>query len=272
MTQMISRQDFLRNCAIVTASHNEKVLERDLKTSSLIRDDGVECIVMRNRPDICPAYNEAMDMTDKRFIIFVHHDIYFPKGWENRVVQGINWLAENEREWAVLGVIGLDLEGIAHGTVWSAGSDTEFSHPMQHPIAAQSFDEVVLILDRQSGVRFDDQLPGFHLYGTDIVQNARAVGKAAYIIEAPVVHNSNQRFDLELGYRVAYRYMTRKWVAQLPIFTPICALTRTTFPMWKRKIKFNINSWIVKNFRRERLTTPIKDPAHKAAELGYERI
>ena len=54
----------------------------------------------------------------------------------------------------------------------------------------QSFDELLIVLRRDSGLRFDEGLPGWHMYGTDIVQTARArLGRAA----PPLVQRLPQR-------------------------------------------------------------------------------
>lgn len=61
-------------------------------------------------------------------------------------------------------------DGRNAGLVWSNGLGREVRGVCEMPAQAISFDEVVLILRKDSGIRFDEQLPGFHLYGTDIVQ------------------------------------------------------------------------------------------------------
>jgi hypothetical protein len=128
-------------------------------------------------------------------------------------------------------------------------------------------DEVVIILDGRSGLRFDDDLPGFHLYGTDICLRAADAGLGAFAIHAPVVHNSRpnaQVFDRH--YVAAYRYMQRRWRARLPLQTCVVPVTRTGWPLFR--------GWLRREVRRRTGKGPAgarRDrPQELARQLNYE--
>ena len=90
-----------------------------------------------------------------------------------------------------------------------------------------SIDEIVIVLNNRHGLRFDENLPGFHLYAADIVLQAREKGLKTYVFDAPVVHNSRhnpQVFDRH--FFAAYRYMRRKWAWQIPLPTCTVPITR----------------------------------------------
>jgi hypothetical protein len=121
------------------------------------------------------------------------------------------------------------------------------------------------VLRCDSGLRFDPELPGFHLYGTDIVQSALAAGLEAYVFDGPVVHNSLPVTRLDDSYGRAYRHMQRKWTARLPIATTVIPITRSGWPLFR---------WRLRHWGR-RLRSPVvtqrcATPARRAQELGYE--
>jgi len=57
-------------------------------------------------------------------------------------------------------------------------------------VTVQTLDEIVLIFRRDSGLSFDETLPHFHFYGTDICMRAAEQGRQCYAISAFCVHNT----------------------------------------------------------------------------------
>jgi hypothetical protein len=116
-------------------------------------------------------------------------------------------------------------------------------------------------------LRFDSGMPGFHLYGTDIIMEARRRGLGAFVIDAPVVHNSRanpQVFDH--AFFAAYRFMQRKWSDALPLPTCTVPVTRFGLPLYV--------AW-ARRERHRRLGTykggaRVLDPRKVAVSLGYE--
>ena len=129
-----------------------------------------------------------------------------------------------------------------------------------------SVDELVIILRRKSGLRFDEKLPGFHLYGADIVQTALARRLGAYVIDAPVVHNDKRVKDLGREYGNAYRYLQRKWRERLPIPTTIAPITRWGVPLWRVRMR----DWVMRRRKGVRYDELLPDPVDIARRLGYE--
>jgi hypothetical protein len=94
-----------------------------------------------------------------------------------------------------------------------------------------SLDEVILIFRKSSGLVFDENLPGWHLYGADICMAARHAGKKCYAISAFCIHNTNTHSNNLLPWQFwkCYWFIRRRWQASLPIDTPC---TRVTFWCW----------------------------------------
>lgn len=212
--------DILGQLAIVVASNDAACLTRNLMASDLVHR-GVPVHVERGAPSAAIAYNRGLDATTAPYVIFAHQDVYFPPGWEKRLAAVIAGLEETAPDWALVAPFGMSLDDRHVGNVWSTSQSDTVGVPVASPIAVQSFDELVIILRRDSGLRFDEGLPLYHLYGTDIVQIARAAGRSAWVADLPVVHNDGFHGKLGADFTAGYTYVRRKWRKALPLRTPV---------------------------------------------------
>ena len=231
---------------IVAAVNDERLLTTNLMRSPVVVQDNVEVRTYRHCRNTAEAYNRGIDDTTADLIVFAHQDVYLPRTWRARLSAAVAHLDRTDPRWAVLGPHGITSTGEAVGVLWCGGQLREVGQAPVLPTKAVSFDEMVLVVRRQAGLRFDPQLPSFHLYGTDIAQSAIARGFGAYAIDAPLIHNTKPVVNLAGGYTTAYRYMQRKWSKALPLPTSICAITRAGLPLyrvrwraWKRHLPWN---------------------------------
>ena len=67
---------------VVTASHNRAILDANLARSPLIASGAAPLHVEHNALSAAAAYNRALDATKSEIVVFAHHDVYLPKGWE----------------------------------------------------------------------------------------------------------------------------------------------------------------------------------------------
>jgi hypothetical protein len=178
------------------------------------------------------AYNAALAETDADYVVLVHQDVYLPTGSVDRLIGALHQIEADDPNWGVAGVIGLDAEKRLQGQTWSSGIGGMIGRAITAPAAVEALDEMVLVVRGAAGLRFDEQLPGFHLYGADIIQIARTQGMSSYAIPLPVVHHSRPTVLLAADYRRCYRYMTRKWRSRLPINGLICTLSANPAVLW----------------------------------------
>jgi hypothetical protein len=108
---------------------------------------------------------------------------------------------------------------------------------MDRPAQVQTLDEIVLILRKSSGLRFDESLPHFHFYGTDICMAADARGLKSYAISAFCIHNTQQNFVLPKEFYESYRYIKHKWKNSLPIRTTCVTMTKFDLYMYKKRLQ-----------------------------------
>ncbi len=188
-------------------------------------------------PSASIGYNRAIDATDEPILVFAHHDVFLPDGWDILLDARIAEIGASDPNWAVLGAYGLGPGGIGWGPVWSSSLGQIVGRVPQTPMPATSLDELLIVLRRSSGVRFDDQLPGWHMYGTDIAQNAILLGKGVYAGALPCVHNDAFHGELGQDFDLCYKYMQKKWRSLLPISTPVTTLTKSGFRRFRERFQ-----------------------------------
>jgi hypothetical protein len=221
--------------SLIVAVNDEEVLNTSLLASPDIKDM-CDIVLQTNPPSAAIAFNEGIRKAQGDILIFAHQDVFLPAGWHNAVSQAIHCLNQAQSKWAVLGVFGIGLHGRGCGYVYSTGLKRYVGSPMPEPALVQSLDEMVLILRADEGIMFDEALPGFHLYGTDLCLTARIQGRRSYAIQAFCIHNSNGH-SLPPAFWPAYAYMRRKWVRFLPVRTPCTTLTRWGWPGLKDRVR-----------------------------------
>jgi len=252
---------------VFSVANRRDILTRDLLRSPEIKSGKINVTVIWNALSASHAYSRAMDMATADIVVFVHQDVYFPDGWFHRMRAACDALTKRDPSWAVAGVCGITPEGEFVGHLWDSGLADVCGQPFDPPRQAISLDEVVLIVRRSSGVTFDEEMLSFHLYGTDIVLEARSRGKTAYVVDLPLIHNSKANVRLDHSYGDAYSYMVRKWRSYLPLPTVIVKLTRNPLPLFFRRLRLKYKTVM----RASTLHPMLPNPEEKARELGFDR-
>ena len=211
------------------------------------------------------AYNRAIDECEAEWLLLAHQDVYLPAGFAARIMAALDDLTLNAPDWAVAGVIGATAAGAVVGRAWCSGNDRVIGDGAGLPAAAATLDELIIILRTGAGVRFDPELPSFHLYATDIVLMAKKASRTTWVVDAPVVHHSRPVVNLGGGYADAWHYMRRKWRAELPIVNLVCPITQFPFALWEKDIRIRIA-----NRGRSVRAEAVGDPVEIAQRLGFE--
>lgn len=257
---------FSDNVSIVAAISDRKILENNLLRSGLFSDQEMRLHEYYNQVSASAAYNRGLADTRTDYIVFVHQDVYLPRNWLGNLRAAIGRLSEHDPAWAIIGAFGKAGNDDLVGHVWSSGLGCELGETLRDPIPVVAVDELLIVMRRVPGLKFDDRLPGFHLYGTDIVHEARKLGMTSYVCDLPVVHNSKPVQTLAGGYTDAYRFMQRKWKADLPLKTIIAPITRNGFGLLKARAKISLT-------RRQRLARSVpqtSDPRLIAEKIGID--
>jgi hypothetical protein len=251
--------------AVVAAVNDEATLARNLAASPLIASGRAALTPIRGARCASAAYNAGLDATDAPLVVFAHQDVWLPPAFEAGLAAATADLDQRDPAWAVLGVFGTTAAGRRVGRVWSSGIGRCVGEPVDAPTPVVSVDELVIVLRRDAGLRFDPTLPHFHLYGTDIVQTALAAGRGAWAATLPVVHNSRYVPTLSGGFTDAYRHMRRKWRAALPIATPVTRITASGLDL----MRSNFRLWRTRRARAAAAFDCATDPREIARACGW---
>jgi hypothetical protein len=220
----------------VVSVNNDEVLRQNLLLSPGLLDGGRNQLIIRqDYPSASIAYNSALDEAQHDILIFVHQDVYLPDTWFADLKRCLAYLDARGARWGVLGCFGTrkGTQG-GLGRVYSRGVGRD-GRLLDRPEPVETLDEIVLIIRKSSGLRFDANLPHFHLYGTDICMTALDRGMANYAFQGFCVHNTNQLLILPEEFYACYRYIRRKWSHYLPIHTSCIRITRLNKELhWRR--------------------------------------
>ncbi len=251
---------------LAAAVNDRKILAQCLARSPDVCSGELGLDIYEHYPTAGAAYNAALDAAaDATYVLFAHQDVYLPTGSLARLVNQLKQLDAIAPNWAVAGVIGGDAARNLVGETWCSGHNRILGARSANPIQVETLDEMLLIVRTASGLRFDPELPSFHLYGADIILTAQKAGMSAWVIDLPVVHHSRPVISLSGAYLVAYRYMQRKWRAELPVFNLVCPLEPNMLRYWITQLRLRR-----KHRARANRPDPEGDPVAIARRIGYE--
>jgi GT2 family glycosyltransferase len=246
---------------VICAANNEQVLQSCLLNSPDI-GDVAEVILQKGYASAAVAYNSGLQEAKTDLVVLIHQDVYLPKGWLAVLNRSLDVLSKVDPNWGVLGVWGVNESKDSTGFLYCAANG-RLGQLFKGTREVRSLDEVLLVMRKSSGLRFDERLPGFHMYGTDICLEARRRGMKSYVVPAPCVHNTNGYRMLPLQFWLGYLFMRKKWKTELPIATSCTEITFACWPM----IRWNFVRLVNVVLGRHRVRTRFDDPSQLALNL-----
>ncbi len=250
------------NWSLIAAVNNDAIWQ-----SCVLRSPDIATaravIAQRGFASAATAYNAGITAADSDLLVLAHQDVYFPAGWVAALRATVAWLDAHDPNWGVLGLWGITPSGAGAGFVYCGATRQILGGPFAGVAEVTTLDEVVLILRKSSGLRFDEQLDHFHMYGADICLQAQERGMKCYSIPALAVHNTNGYNLLPAEFWKAYGYMRRKWAAQLPVVTSCTTITKWGWPM----LRWNLARMKNLILRRHHPGQRVSDPAILHQEL-----
>jgi hypothetical protein len=221
----MARTDIRTQYTVAAAVNDSTTLEQNLLRSPDLAQ-AAEVVVLRDCASAATAYNAALDRARHDVVVLVHQDVYLPHGWFDALSRALAALQAEGVPWGVLGCFGVSAAAPqGAGRIYSTGWG-RIGTSLRRPEPVDTLDEIVLVLRRSSGLRFDERLPHFHLYGTDICLEARARGWPSYAFPGYCVHNTRQLLALPDDFYRCYAYVKAKWRRYLPIRTPCITISR----------------------------------------------
>lgn len=226
----------LKPITFVVAVNQKDVLQRNFLASHCLREPHPHQILFQEGfSSAALAYNDAIDMALNDLMVFCHQDMFFPGPWISQLQQSCEALTTEDPNWGVLGCSGITHERQMRGHVYSSGLGIVGN--TSEPGEVQTLDEIVLILRKSSGLRFDESLPHFHFYGTDICLSAAEQGMKSYAISAFCVHNTYQNFNLPDEFYECSEHIRKVWRKYLPIQTTCITISKSNVPIYLRRLR-----------------------------------
>jgi glycosyltransferase involved in cell wall biosynthesis len=248
---------------VIPVSNRELYQRNFLASPCLVQPHPHEILVQEGFSSASKAYNDAIDRASNDLIVFCHQDILLPGGWFAQLQEALGHLQIEDPHWGVLGSYGETQDGRGCGHVYSSGRDV-IGTPLERPVPVQTLDELLLILRRSSGLRFDDALPHFHFYGADICLRAAARGMRSYAVSAFCIHNAQQVLVLPAEFYEACRHVKNTWREYLPIQTTCIRITRFDVALHSRRLR----EFYLKYVRRRELgRSRVEDPLKLLQEI-----
>ena len=254
----------VKNITFAVAVNNRELFESNFLASLCLEDrSDHQILAQEGFASASLAYNDAIDKSLNDLIVFCHQDVYFPEAWASQLQNALDFLEARDPDWGVLGCGGITRDGQGRGHMYSTGLGV-LGKACAPPAPVQTLDEIVLIIKKSSGLRFDDALPHFHLYGTDICLRAAKRGMKSYAISAFCIHNSDHRLILPEEYYGCCAHIRRVWKDHLPIQTTCMKITRFNIPMYIRRL---MEAYLRHIRRKEVAAVRVKNVQRLAEEL-----
>jgi len=250
---------------LASAVNNEAVLNSCLlKSPDTALFEAIK--IQRGFSSAAAAYNDVLrSAAVDDLLIFAHQDIYLPPGWWAKIETAVRFLDSEDPNWGVLGVYGINDQRQYFGHLYCTANAAILGaeRPGVHRIA--TLDEIVLIFRARTGLRFDEQVGGFHFYGTDICLEARKAGRSCYSVAAFCIHNANGYGMFPVSFWKGYLDMRRKWKAILPVETPCVTIRRGLSPILWRSVLWRF-CWL--SASRKPLAKRVENPVALYADLS----
>jgi glycosyltransferase involved in cell wall biosynthesis len=241
----------------VVAANDRDILSKNLLASPCLANETPhELLIFENYSSAASAYNRGLSLSKNEVVVFVHQDVYLPEEWLSSLDMALQAIGRRDPNWGVVGCWGIRSDRAKFGHLYTPGEGV-IGGPMAQPEPVRTLDEVVLVLRKNSGFKYDEGLTGFHFYGADICLAAAQSGRNCYAISAFCIHNSRQYFEYPADFYASYRYVKHKWKHRLPIQTSCICVSRFDWDLTKRAVKRALFKVTGRSFERgSRLEDP----------------
>jgi len=174
--------------SFVVCVSDDAILKANLMASPGFAEPGWphEVILIHKSPSAGAGLSSGLKRAQHEWVVCAHQDVFLPEGWDHLFTQQ---LREAERRFGPIGVAGVYGVGavvaprepgspLAAGRVgWVVDRGRLLHDGPELPARAATLDELLLVVPRNTPLRFDPDL-GFHLYGADLCLQAAERGLA----------------------------------------------------------------------------------------------
>jgi len=191
----------------------QKCLIESLKSNMKKKD---ELFLLKDYKSQASAYAYAEKEAKNDLMVFVHQDTYLPKGWRRNLIRQIKILDTVDKDWGIIGCIGLKLPIFPSEIskfVGHFGDEYGEFCSKNLPMQVDTVDSF-MFAKRKNGIHFDPKIPSFHGAIEDICYQAKKDSKGVWIPDIYTEHRTNKQGvdSINLPEIIPARdYLIKKW-------------------------------------------------------------
>jgi hypothetical protein len=203
----------MESISYIACTHNTNILEKCLVQSLILQDED-ELIVIEGANSIAKGYNSGIDMAKNKIKCFIHHDLIVT----NPILLRMNLLAYCIEDIGMVGIVGSQTDATPWWEGQCVGSVVDSRNGILYFSDGKQFCLHLdgLMLATWHDVRFDESIPGFHLYDQDICNQMAVKGLSNFCIKdgyRMITHFTQTPMDMSKinGYAEAMAIYNAKW-------------------------------------------------------------
>ena len=203
----------MESISYIACTHNTHILEKCLVQSLILQDED-ELIVIEGANSIAKGYNSGIDRAKNKIKCFIHHDLIVT----NPILLRMNLLAYCIEDIGMVGIVGSQTDATPWWEGQCVGSVVDSRNGILYFSDGKQFCLHLdgLMLATWHDVRFDESIPGFHLYDQDICNQMAVKGLSNFCIKdgyRMITHFTQTPMDMSKinGYAEAMEIYTAKW-------------------------------------------------------------
>lgn len=196
---------------VVVPTTKEQQLRVNVEQSPGLQEVQARIISYRHAATPAEVISESRQHVQSDWILLCHQDIYFPKGFGQRLNALLASIPAEKRASTLLGFVGM---GINRQTEQPepAGFVIDRVNCADHPEsdAVVSIDELAIVMSRDSIHQIDPHI-GWHLWATDLCLTSICTHRVfPRIVRLPIFHNTQSGWQLPEAFFDSAEYILQK--------------------------------------------------------------
>jgi SAM-dependent methyltransferase len=196
---------------VVVPTTKEQQLRVNVEQSPGLKEVQARIISYRHAATPAEVVSESRQHVQSDWILLCHQDIYFPKGFGQRLNALLASIPDEQRASTLLGFVGM---GINRQTKQPepAGFVIDRVNCADHPEsdAVVSIDELAIVMSRDSLHQIDPHI-GWHLWATDLCLTSICTHRVfPRIVRLPIFHNTQSGWQLPEAFFDSAEYILQK--------------------------------------------------------------
>lgn len=203
--------------SIIVPVNNPWQHQLNIAKSPGLKEVDADIICVEQAPSAAHAYERGAAAAKHPWRLFVHQDVYFPKGSGFAIAQQLGRLDAGGKTKAAVGFAGVSTKSLGEEPMTLAHSgmviDRTALFDYEGTDVALSIDEFAVAIHRDCQTPLDPHL-GWHLWATDLCLQAltfRAATLGASILRVPLFHNSLNDFRLPESFHKSAQVILAKY-------------------------------------------------------------